>query len=77
MFPPPNYNPDYGTGYRVTFEDFRYLLTYPPYRRVIEPLLKQWFGEEVGSDLKSLHERTQADPRMQFELYQAAMTLWH
>ena len=90
-WPPPNYRPDYGTGYRVTWDDFRQLITYPPYRPSIGALLKDWYGyeivgpEDAGAvrsqegadvDLSTLHETIQADPQKQYDLYQAAMTLW-
>ena len=77
-WPPPNYRPDYGTGYRVTFEDFRRLVTDPWCQPTILPLLKEWFGAEVGDgeDLRELHERIQADPQKQYYLYQRAMDLW-
>lgn len=80
-WPPPNYRPDYGTGYRVTFDDFCQLVSNKAWRPAIAPLLKAWFGREVSgredpADLRELHERIQADPEMQYELYQSAMDLW-
>jgi hypothetical protein len=81
-WPPPDYHPEQGTGYRVTFEEFRQLISDPQYQPAIGPLLKAWFGDDVtgpdaGSiDVRSLHDRIQADPRMQYELYQRAMDLW-
>jgi hypothetical protein len=89
-WPPPNYRPDFGTGYRVTFEDFRNLIAYPAYRSSIGALLHDWYGYEIvgvesdavvrsptgGVDLGALHEAIQSDPQKQYDLYQRAMTLW-
>lgn len=90
-WPPPNYRPDFGTGYRVTFDDFRTLIAYPSYRPSIGALLRDWYGYEivgsetdavVGSqagdaiDLNALHAAIQSDPQKQYDLYQRAMTLW-
>lgn len=90
-WPPPDYNPGYGTGYRVTFEDFRQLLLDPLYQPAIAPLLNTWFGYTVVGkdtattvcsrdgtpvDLYRLHAQIQSDPRRQYELYQRAMDLW-
>src|ERR1700678_3153485 len=90
-WPPSGYSPSYGTGYKVMFDDFLQLLFYPPYRPTIVPLLQTWFGYEITGeeratavrspageavDLRALHERIQADPRMQYALYQRAMDLW-
>ncbi len=90
-WPPPGYRPDYGTGYRVTFDDFRNLVAYPPYRSSIGALLRNWYGYDiVGTereavvrssagdviDLHALHAAIQSDPPKQYDLYQTAMTLW-
>ena len=76
---------------RVTFDDFRQLVAYPPYRSSIGALLRDWYGYEiVGSekdavvrspageviDLGVLHEAIQSDPQKQYDLYQRAMSLW-
>jgi hypothetical protein len=90
-WPPPNYRPAFGTGYRVTFDDFRNLLAYPSYRSSIGALLREWYGYEIVAvesdavvrsptgdvvDLRALHEAIQSDPQKQYDLYQRAMTLW-
>ena len=91
-WPPPNYRPDFGTGYRVTFDDFRNLIAYPAYRSSIGAFLREWYGYEIVGverdavvrsptgdvvDLGELHAAIQSDPRKQYDLYQRAMTLWH
>jgi hypothetical protein len=90
-WPPPNYRPGYGTGYRVTLADFQHLVSDPLYRRAIAPLLGEWFGvtlsgaqkeTEIRGDngatigIAALHDRIQSDPKMQYRLYQTAMDLW-
>jgi hypothetical protein len=80
------------TGYRVTLEDFRQLLFYPPHREVIAPLIRDWFRCEVRPSgefaticdadgkpvtIASIHAAIQADPERQGRLYREAMTLWH
>jgi hypothetical protein len=90
-WPPPNYRPDYGTGYRVTFEDFQQLISNPQWQSGVVPLLRDWFQYEIAGerrtavvrsadgqviDLEALHQRIQADPQKQYELYQNAMDLW-
>ena len=90
-WPPPGYRPDYGTGYRVTFDDFRNLIAYPPYRSSIGPLLRDWYGYEiVGTErdavvrspagdvieLSALHKAIQSAPQKRYDLYQRAMSLW-
>jgi hypothetical protein len=79
-------------GYEVTFKEFCQLISYEPYRRAISALLKDWYQYEiVGHDetavirsasdqpvsIEVLHQRIQGDPAKQYQLYQAAMTLWH
>jgi hypothetical protein len=78
-WPPPNYRPDYGTGYRVTLEDFCRLVSDPYCRPTISPLLRDWFGCEITGDtpnLREIHERIRSDPERQYTLYQRAMDLW-
>jgi hypothetical protein len=70
-WPPPNYRPDVGAGYRVTFADFQRLVGEP---EIVE-LLRSWFGDSP-SNLKNLHEQIQADPEKQYWLYQRAMDIW-
>ena len=79
------------TGYSVKFKDFVQLLTYPAYKKVIIPLIEEWFdGEFITVDkdlylettigehlsLSDLHTTIQADTHKQYKLYQAAMSLW-
>ena len=90
-WPPPNYHPEMGTGYQVTFDDFRQLISYKGWQPAIAPLIKVWFGYEiVGTgaaafvrspsgepvDLQELHSEIQSDPRKQYDLYQNAMNFW-
>lgn len=78
-------------GYELTLEDFHQLVSYPPYQKTIGALLKDWYGYEiVGRDgatiiqsasanpvsLELLYQRIQREPAKQYELYQAAMSLW-
>ena len=80
------------TGYEVSLADFTQLLSYPPYREHIAPLLREWFGYEIvatgdevricdrsgaPATLATAHAATQAEPIRQEQLYQVAMTLWH
>jgi hypothetical protein len=79
------------TGYEVTFDDFRYLLTDSYYRQSIAPLITGWFGCDVvpveggftlldadGAAMypQVVYDAIQADTERQYTLYQAAMTLW-
>jgi hypothetical protein len=79
------------TGYEITYANFKQLLSDTDYRPSIAPLLRQWFGYEIDAagesirirsgsgdeiDMLSLHRRIQADNSKQYDLYQAAMTLW-
>jgi hypothetical protein len=79
------------TGYEIKFGDFRQLLSYPPYRVKIAPLIQSWFDYQVipnGDDFvlrdskgvevsqQTVHETIQADRDKQFHIYQAAMSLW-
>jgi hypothetical protein len=92
-WPPPNHatNAAFGTGYRVTFGDFRHLIASPSAQPAIAALLQPWFGYDIVGqhetalvrspqgqtvDLEALHHLIQSDPQKQFELYQAAMSLW-
>jgi hypothetical protein len=79
------------TGYEVTLKDFLQLLSYPPYREKVAPLIRDWSGYEVlavdsgfvlrdrnGVEVnpESVHETIQADAVRQYHLYQVAMSLW-
>ena len=88
---PPGYQPNNGSGYKVTFDDFRNLVAYPPYRPSISALLRKLVrlrNRRDGSnavvrspagdviDLSALPAAIQSDPQKQYYLYQSAMTLW-
>lgn len=90
-WPPPNYRPDFGTGYGITFHEFRSLISDPAYQPPIRALLHEWYGYEivgiedeaivrspegVSVDERALYETIQSDPQKQYDLYQSAMTLW-
>lgn len=79
------------TGYEISFRDFENLLTDSDYRASISPLLANWFGYVIKSggecfkifapdgnevDPVELHQRIQANSKHQYQLYQAAMSLW-
>jgi hypothetical protein len=80
----------YGTGYKLSNEQFMSLISDQSYRSVVAPLLRRWFAYEIigfgpntsvrsaggDVDLEQLHNSIQADPRKQNELYQTAMRLW-
>lgn len=80
------------TGYSITLHQFQRLLYYPPFREVIAPLIREWYGFEVrpagelatvhdgnGNQvtIESVHDVIQADPERQGRIYREAMTLWH
>jgi hypothetical protein len=87
---PPRQRVTYGTGYKLSNEQFMSLISDQSYRSVVAPLLRRWFAYEIiGSgqntsvrsaggdvDLEQLHNAIQADTRKQHELYQTAMRLW-
>jgi hypothetical protein len=90
-WPPPNYRPDYGSGYKISLRDFRQLVSDPSWQQTTGRLLRDWFGYEIvgerseatvrsaeggAIDLSQLHSAIQADPQKQYQLYQAAMDLW-
>ena len=89
-WPPPNYRPDFGRGYKITFDEFRQLISYPYYQPSIGALLRDWYGYEISGsedkavvrdaagvvDLQALFETIQSDPQKQYYLYQSAQTLW-
>jgi hypothetical protein len=90
-WPPPCYRPDYGTGYKITFDQFQQLIAYPPYQASTGALLRDWYGYEIAGtedlasvrsaageivNLHALHETIQSDPQKQYYLYQSAMALW-
>ena len=79
------------TGYELSFADFQRLLSDTDYSPSIVPLLRRWFGYEIDAegksirilsaneveiDMFSLYQQIQADSSKQYDLYQAAMTLW-
>ena len=79
------------TGYEISFDDFRYLLTDAAYRDAIAPLITGWFDcvvlpsddefrlvDASGTELQpeQVYDTIQANPDQQYTLYQAAMTLW-
>jgi hypothetical protein len=80
-----------GTGYAITLDDFRQLVSDTVYQQPVKPLLKAWFDYAIEGaglhtrirsadgaivDADALHQTIQADPKMQYELYQTAMSLW-
>jgi nicotinate-nucleotide pyrophosphorylase (carboxylating) len=80
-----------GSGYSLTLGEFQRLLTEQIPQRVVGRLLDKWFGYhlfaskvdcEVRSatgktvDIPALHARIQADPGMQYDLYQVAQNIW-
>ena len=90
-WPPANYQPDRGSGYRLRLEDLRQLVSRQEYRSAIAVMLKDWFGYDIvgtGNDaailaadgdvvvLETVHERIQSDPQKQYFLYQRAMSFW-
>ena len=90
-WPPPNYRPDRGTGYAITFDEFRRIISDPGWQDIARGSLKEWFGFEIRGerdtamvtsdagdiiDLETLHRQIQADPRQQYDLYQRAMSVW-
>jgi hypothetical protein len=79
------------TGYEISFEEFKSLLSYPYYRPSVAPVIAEWFDCEVvtlengfvlrdsnGAEMDSLtvHERIQGDSERQGRIYRIAMTLW-
>ena len=79
------------TGYEISYDDFRYLLTDAEYSKAMAPLITGWFACEVvpasdGFTLldiqggvmnpRQVYDEIQADAERQYTLYQAAMTLW-
>jgi len=90
-WPPPNYRPDQGSGYKVSFDDFQQLISDPYCQARTAPLLRAWYNYEIVGhrpntvvrsaegedvDVAQLHERIQADPQKQYTLYQTSMDLW-
>ncbi|HEX3942517.1 MAG TPA: hypothetical protein VHW69_00375 [Rhizomicrobium sp.] len=80
----------YGTGYKLSKEQFAILISDQSCRAVVAPLLRRWFAYEIigfGQDTQvrsandpvdpdQLHNSIQADSRKKSELYQTAMRLW-
>jgi len=80
----------YGTGYKLSKEQFATLISDQSYRAVVAPLLRRWFAYEIigfGQDTQmrsangpvdpdQLHNSIQSDSRKQNELYQTAVRLW-
>jgi hypothetical protein len=87
---PPRPRVTYGTGYKLSTEQFIGLISDHSCRPVVAPLLRRWFAYEITGfgqntsarsatgpvDLDQLHNSIQADSRKQNELYQTAMRLW-
>jgi hypothetical protein len=84
-------DPDIHTGYEVTLEDFRRLVSEPYSQPAIGALLKDWYGYELEGQgtrtvvraadgravpLRTLHSRIQFDPQRQRSLYGRMMDLW-
>lgn len=79
------------TGYEISLEDFRRLVSEPYSQPSVSPLLREWFqceitGRGAGTvlrgadgrvfDASEMHQRIQADPDRQQTIYRVAMTLW-
>jgi hypothetical protein len=79
------------TGYEISFEDFRRLVSESSSQPVVAPLLMAWFRCEIagqGSEtvlrsvdgqplgIRNLHNRIQVDPSKQRDIYGVAMDLW-
>ena len=79
------------TGYQVTFRDFYRLLADQASLAAVQSLIRNWFGYEVSliggnADIRAsgggqvealdLHLLIQADREKQYDLYQAAMSIW-
>ena len=79
------------SGCRITLQEFQQLLREEVPRRVLGRLLQKWFGYELFAskvateirtatgqivDIPELYTRLQADPGLQYELYQVAMNIW-
>ncbi len=83
-------DPDNRTGYEMTFDDFRRLVSEPLSQSVIAPVLKEWGYDIVGKGpmavvrtqagsviaLRVLHSEIQVDASKQYTVYQRAMDLW-
>ena len=86
----PHPHVTYGTGYKLSKEQFSTLISDQSYRSVVAPFLRRWFAYEIIGfgqdthvrsasgpvDIDQLHNAIQADSRKQSELYQTAMRLW-
>jgi nicotinate-nucleotide pyrophosphorylase (carboxylating) len=79
------------SGCSITLLEFQQLLREEVPRRVLGRLLQKWFGYELFAskveteirtangkivDVPELYARIQADPGLQYELYQVAMNIW-
>jgi len=79
------------TGYEISFQDFRRLVSDPSCQPVIAPLLRDWYGYEIAGHgpetvvrsqngdrvgLLVLHHKIQIDPSKQRTIYDRAMDLW-
>jgi len=79
------------SGYEISLDDFRRLVTDPACQPVVQPLLREWFGcEIVGTgpktelhshqndaiELRDLYQQIQSDPARQRTIYNRAMDLW-
>jgi hypothetical protein len=99
MGPAPDWDADRGrrpdpevrTGYELTFEDFRRLVSKTYSQPSIAPLLKDWYGYEITGEegttvirsadgktvtLRALYSQIQRDPMKQRRIYNRAMDLW-
>jgi len=79
------------TGYEISLEDLRRLVSDPYCQPVSAPLLQDWYGYKIEGqgpnaavrshegevvDLRDLHQRIQNDPVKQRAIYNRAMDLW-
>ena len=80
------------TEYSISFSDFKQLLTYEPYAKAIDPVIKKLLKcsieraeagpklvAEDGSliPLETAHIEIQLDPGSQQTIYNAAISQWH
>ena len=90
-WPPVGYDPNRGSGYRLTQEQFSRLTSDAKYRPFVAPLIRRWFSVEMvdletgttfrmadggALDAGIVYASVQDDPKKQYELYQFAMSWW-
>jgi len=90
-WPPVGYDPNRGSGYRLTLEQFSRLTSDAKYRPFVAPMIRRWFGVEMvdletGTTFRTadggvvpagiVYSYVQGDPKKQYELYQFAMSWW-